>query len=201
MLDGVRGSVHLCHGIVLNEQTVMTLATCVTQRKPEAIGFGRNRIESYKSDLIRVSEVHIHPDFDLTKVEADVPVENNVALLRLSSRINFKMASAISPACLTHLSTRRVHPEPQLIASGLSNDGPKNSNLTTFEAQASSALLPRKQQTYKQLWNSRPQILRAGVMSESSPLCSRDQGTPLHVLQKTSKGNYRIRLSVLSLSV
>lgn len=190
MMARVYEEARLCHGIVLNENTVVAPATCVNNVPVEAVGFERNSFESFTDNSIAITNVELHPQFDSSAIQNEHPLENNIALLRLVNPINFRESAEIQPACLAQLDSKRVHPQPVLLASGLGNNWPDRSYHNALELHSNGAGARSQQREYKRVGFTQSQILRAASIQSSSPLCTRDIGTPLHLLVNGNNGKH-----------
>ncbi|XP_055542418.1 uncharacterized protein LOC129728067 isoform X2 [Wyeomyia smithii] len=80
-----------CHGIIIDESTVVTLADCVHHD-----GFPVTHVVLSKNVRINVSSVHIHPDFE------NGSAYNNIAVLDLEKFIDI---SQFQPVCIWHDNT------------------------------------------------------------------------------------------------
>lgn len=108
-----------CGAIILNEQWSLTSANCVYDSnrkapvKPEWIDLGYNSNDLLdivdRNKLVEVDQIVLHPDFNSTKLEA------NLALLKLKTPLKFN--DSVQPACLELDHPRQIYAE-QLVGFG-----------------------------------------------------------------------------------
>ncbi|XP_055640649.1 uncharacterized protein LOC129778038 [Toxorhynchites rutilus septentrionalis] len=91
------GDTNDCYGVIIDENTVITLAQCVTKN-----GIPVSHIRHLNDNALEVSRVHVHPKY---KHESS---SNNIAILRLKHLLNIL---DLQPACIWHEETpsREVH--------------------------------------------------------------------------------------------
>lgn len=91
---------HLCSGVILNPDFILTSASCVSTYKNEfkKVGVGLNNkkndlIAIYDEGRIPIKSTILHPEFD------PVTLVNDIALVQLTKSISFD-ASRFRPICL-----------------------------------------------------------------------------------------------------
>ncbi|XP_055639018.1 uncharacterized protein LOC129777013 [Toxorhynchites rutilus septentrionalis] len=80
------GETNNCYGVIIDENTVITLAQCVTMNSKRV-----SHIKYLNDTTMTVSKVHIHPKYEQGSSY------NNLAILRLKHFLSFK---DLNPACL-----------------------------------------------------------------------------------------------------
>ncbi|XP_052333642.1 tryptase-like [Oncorhynchus keta] len=87
---------HVCGGSLINKVWVMSAAHCFSSSDPNGwnISLGQQTLEGINPNEVSrtVAEIIIHPDYN------DLTMDNDIALLRLSSPVNF--TNYIRPVCL-----------------------------------------------------------------------------------------------------
>lgn len=99
----------VCHGVVLNENTILTAASCLPiDEEYDQVKIKYNGIEEPKS----VHNVTFHPGF---KASSDYSFVNDIALVHMKEKLNFTEAKTVKPACLA---TEHVKNYGQISAVG-----------------------------------------------------------------------------------
>lgn len=90
--------VHQCAGIIVNEDWILTAATCAVKHHSKikiAIGNNQDLVKMYENPL-DIEKVHLHNDF----LEADNgSIFNNIALIKVAKPL--PLEKDVSPACLS----------------------------------------------------------------------------------------------------
>ncbi|XP_055637658.1 uncharacterized protein LOC129776190 [Toxorhynchites rutilus septentrionalis] len=80
------GKTNNCYGVIIDEDTVLTLAQCVTHNRERV-----SHIKYLNTITMKVSRIHVHPKYEQESSY------NNIAILRLQHFIN---VNNFDPACL-----------------------------------------------------------------------------------------------------
>ncbi|XP_045139209.1 mite allergen Der f 3-like [Portunus trituberculatus] len=128
---------HLCGGIILNDNHVLTTASCVNGRSSlHVMGAGvsledQSGYEEHKT----VNMVIIHPDYD------SVTKAHDLAILKLSHNFIF-VTGLISPAVLPAPDTAEPATGTKMVAVGWGKDGP-DGELQTMQKAVNMTYLSR----------------------------------------------------------
>ncbi|XP_055641020.1 ovochymase-2-like isoform X2 [Toxorhynchites rutilus septentrionalis] len=144
-----------CFGVIIDENTVLTIAQCVTKNRKYV-----SHVIYSSNNTMKISKIHIHPKYKQGSSY------NNIAILRLQHLLNMKN---IEPACIWHgeLPQKEVYVHGSgrtdintmlPFGSYISSSDPSISSLTPRVRlqNASSCIVPKRYQS----------LLSSGVTNE-----------------------------------
>jgi len=169
-----------CGGTILTENYVVTASHCVEGMKPNEalirIGDHDNDdskdTDYHKKQTIKIKKIIMHSKYDPNSVN------NDIALLKLGTKIDFKkFGGTVAPICLPE-SLRAYTGEKVIVAGwGLLEDGGKQPDkLRKVELEAISMQSCRNEFKYDKSWITSRMMC---TFEENKDACQGDSGGPL----------------------
>lgn len=185
-IDKLKVEQHFCHGIVINEWTVMTAASCLMAGKePIGIGKGQTRLEAYDGGLTRVLEQIVHIGAYHKQNVPNGYTQSDLAIVKLYSPLSFTPDSPVRPACL-NLKASHIH-HGSLSAAGLGRAFPQTIYKGMIIPQKIEDLMHTiKRMQFKDISQQRKscvdheELMCLESINSSVAICDGDFGTPLH---------------------
>jgi hypothetical protein len=186
-IDRLKADQHVCHGVVVNEWTVLTAASCLMSGKePIGIGQGSTRVSVYDNGLKRISHQIVKVGYYQQLNTGDEYTQSDLAIVKLASPFSFNESSPIRPACFNLDDNRQLKGSLSSVGLGrtvrMMHRGSSSYPEGIEDLMHSLKALQFKDVSLeRKVCTNHEHLMCMESLNSEGAVCDGDEGTPLHL--------------------